>query len=76
MKCHLSFIFFSYAKFVERVLDVKLDKSLDVCKMIESFIDQRKRTFILENDCVEFLIINVQSQRFIFFKCKEHERFS
>ncbi len=40
MKCRLSFIFFLYAKFVERVLDVKLDKSLDICKMIESFIDQ------------------------------------
>jgi len=58
MKYHLLFIFFLYAKFVEHVLDVKLDKSLDVCKMIESFIDQQKRTFILENDCIEFLIIN------------------
>jgi len=59
MKCHLSFIFFSYAKFVECVLDVKLNKSLDICKMIESFIDQQKKTYILKNDCVEFLIINV-----------------
>jgi len=58
MKCHLSFIFFSYAKFVECIFDVKLDKSLDVCKMIESFIDQQKKTFILENDCIEFSIIN------------------
>ncbi len=73
MKCHLSFIFFLYAKFVECVLDVKLDKSLDVCKMIESFIDQQKRTSILENDHVEFSIINVWLQRFIFFKCKEPE---
>ncbi len=58
MKCHLSFIFFLYAKFVERILDVKLDKSLDICKMIESFIDQRKKTFIFKNDCIELLIIN------------------
>jgi len=76
MKCRLSFIFFSYIKFVERVLDVKLDKSLDICKIIKSFINQQKKTSILENDCVEFLIINVQSQRFIFFRCKEHEYFS
>ncbi len=76
MKCRLSFIFFLYTKFVERVLDVKLDKSLDICKMIKSFIDQQKRTSILENDCVEFSIINVRSQRFIFFRCKEHECFS
>ncbi len=73
MKCHLSFIFFSYAKFVERVLDVKLDKSLDICKMIKSFINQWKKTSILENDCIELLIINAQLQRFIFFRCKEHE---
>jgi len=65
-----------YAKFVERVLDVKLDKSLDVCKMIESFIDQQKRTFILKNDYVELLIINARLQRFIFFRCKEHEHLS
>ncbi len=76
MKCHLSFIFFLYAKFVECVLDVKLDKSLDVCKMIKSFIDQRKRTSILENNRVEFSIINVWSQRVIFFRCKEHEHLS
>ena len=44
--------------------------------MIKSFINQQKKTSILENDCVEFLIINVQSQRFIFFRCKEHEYFS
>jgi len=58
MKCRLSFIFFLYMKFVERVLDVKLDKSLDICKMIESFINQRKKTFVFKNDHVEFLIIN------------------
>ena len=73
MKCHLSFIFFSYAKFVERVLDVKLDKSLDICKIIKSFINQWKKTSILENDCIELLIINAWLQRFIFFRCKEHE---
>ncbi len=76
MKCHLSFVFFLYAKFVERVLDVKLDKSLDVCKMIESFINQQKKTSILESDRVEFSIINAQSQHFIFFKCKEHKHLS
>ncbi len=76
MKCHLSFIFFLYAKFVEHILDVKLDKSLDVCKMIKNFIDQWKRTFILESDHVEFSIINARLQRFIFFKCKEHEHLS
>ena len=76
MKCCLSFIFFSYTKFVECVLDIKLDKLLDVCKMIESFINQQKRTFILESDCVELLIINARLQCFIFFKCKEHECFS
>ena len=58
MKCCLSFIFFLYAKFVERVLDVKLDKELDVCKMIQSFINQQEKTFILKNDDVEFLIVN------------------
>jgi len=47
-----------YAKFVERILDVKLDKSLDICKMIKNFIDQQKRTSILENDYVELSIIN------------------
>ena len=67
--------FFLYAKFVERVLDVKLNKLLDICKMIESFINQRKKTFILENNYVELSIINARSQRFIFFRCKEHERF-
>jgi len=73
----LSFIHFLFIyKFVECVLDIKLDKSLDVCKMIESFIDQQKRTFILESDYVELLIINARLQRFIFFKCKEHECFS
>ena len=76
MKCCLSFIFFLYAKFVECILDVKLDKLLDVCKMIENFINQQKRTSILKNDCVEFSIINAQSQRFIFFKCKEHKHLS
>jgi len=75
-KCHLSFIFFSYVKFVERILDVKFNKLLDICKTIKSFIDLQKKTFILENDCVEFLIINAQSQHFIFFKCKEHEHLS
>ncbi len=39
MKYYLLFIFFLYAKFVECILDVKLDKSFDVCKMIKSFID-------------------------------------
>jgi len=47
-----------YAKFVERILDVKLDKLLDICKMIKSFIDQRKKKFILENDRVKLSIIN------------------
>ncbi len=68
--------FFLYAKFVERVLDVKLNKLLDICKMIESFINQRKKTFILENDCIKLSIINTWLQRFIFFRCKEHEHFS
>jgi len=58
MKYHLSFVFFLYAKFVEHVLDVKLDKSLDVCKMIESFINQQKKTSIFKNDCIKLLIIN------------------
>jgi len=47
-----------YVKFVECILDVKLDKLLDICKMIESFINQQKKTFILKNDYVELLIIN------------------
>ncbi len=76
MKCHLSFVFFLYTKFVERVLDVKLDKSLDVCKMIKSFINQQKKTSILKNDCIKLLIINAQLQRFIFFRCKKHEHLS
>ncbi len=76
MKCCLSFIFFLYAKFVERVLDVKLDKELDVCKMIQSFINQQEKTFILKNDDVEFLIVNAWLQCFIFFECKKHKHFS